>query len=228
MIADIVIIVILLIFLIVGIVKGFMKQVFGLIGTIAAIIIAVLLCRQLADFVIAHTSLKATIAPAIASFLGLPEALVDAETAGVSLQESGMPGFLVDALQNYIAQLNETTFNLSVVVSEALAEYLIVFLSFVVIFIGVKLLTLILKGIAAMLQKITIVKIFDKIAGAAVGLFKGLLIVYSLLYLVNLLTFDFMEIVQQTISESVLANFLSQYNPFILLLAPILALITPQ
>lgn len=228
MIADIVIIVILLIFLIVGISKGFMKQVFGLIGTIAAIIIAVLLCRSLADFVISHTSLKATIAPAIAGFLGLPEALVDAETASASLQESGMPGFLIEALQNYMAQLNETTFNLSVIVSEALAEYLIVFICFIVIFIGVKLLTLILKGIAAMLQKITLIKIIDKIAGAAVGLFKGLLIVYSLLYLINLLSFDFMAVIQQTINESVLANFLSKYNPFILLLAPIITLIAPQ
>ena len=226
MIADIVILVILLIFLIIGIVKGFLKQVLDLIGTIVALIIAISFCRALADVVIQNTAIKASIAPSIANFLGLPNELVDAETATASLQEANMPGFLIDAIVKYISELNETTVDLSVIVSEALAEYIIVFVAFIVIFIGVKLGALILKGVAALLKKVNVINVIDRIAGLAVGLLKGLLLVYILLYLINIMAFDFMAVVQQQVNESVIANFLSKYNPLILLLAPILAAFT--
>ena len=227
MIADIVIIVFLIIFLIVGIAKGFMKQILGLIGTIVAIVIAFTFCKNLANLVISHSPIKQMLSQWIAGFLGLPDELVDAETAIAQMQANGMPEFFITAVQNYIEQLNQTTVNLSVVVSDTLAQYIIVFVAFILIFIAVKLGTLILKGIAKLLKKVPVVNLFDRIAGAVIGLIKGLLIVYILLYVIDLLQFDFMAIIKQNISESFFANFLKQYNPLIFLLAPILTIITP-
>lgn len=222
-IADIVIIAILLIFLIVGLVKGFLKQALGLVGTLAAFIIAFYFCRQLADFVIANTTWKAEIAAGVADFLGLPDTMVEAENATAMLADSNLPAFIISAIDSYISQLNETTVNLSVVVSEAVSEYILVFASFIVIFIGVKLASLILKLLASIVKKIKIVKAIDKIIGAVVGLVQGLILVYTLLYLVNILTFDFMVPVQEAVQNSMIASTLSEYNPLIVFLAPIIA-----
>ncbi|MBP5372928.1 MAG: CvpA family protein [Clostridia bacterium] len=223
-IADIVIIAILLIFFIVGMVKGFLKQALGLVGTLAAFIIAFYFCRQLADFIIANTTFKAQLAAGIADFLGLPDTMVEAENATAALADTNLPAFIISAIDTYIQDLNETTVNISVVVSEALSEYIIVFASFIVIFIGVKIASLLLRLLTSMVKKIKAVKFVDKLIGAAVGLVQGLLIVYTLLYLVDILTFDFMVPVQEAVANSQLATYLSEYNPMIFFLAPILAI----
>ena len=220
--ADIAIIVILVIFLIIGIAKGFLKQVLGLVGTVLALILAFSFCKQLADVIITNTSLKAAIAPGIAEFLGLPETLVDAETATETLRQANIPEFMIASISEYIAQLNESTVNLSKIVSEAIAGYIIVFLSFVAIFIGVKLVSLILKGFSKLLTKIQVIKFVDRLLGSVLGLVKGLLVVYTLLYLIDIMTFSFMEVVHEAVNASYIADFLSNYNPFILFLAPIL------
>ena len=180
-------------------------------------------CRNLASLIVANTGLKGAIAPGIASFLGLPSTVIDVEATAESLRACNVPEFMITTLSDYIAKLNLSSVNLSIVVSEALADYIIIFISFIAIFIAVKLLSLLLKLLAKVITKLPVIGFVDRLLGAVIGAAISILTIYGLLYLIGILTFDFMTVIKEEVAKSAIANFLSNYNPFILLLAPIFA-----
>ena len=220
---DVIIIAFLLICVIYGFIRGCLTQVVSLLGGIAALILAVLLCRPLAEFIIKNTDWLNGLAARVAETLHLPDTEVEAAELTAALTELTLPSFVKSSVEQLVERLNLATVNISVVVSETIAKYIIIIICFLVIWLLVKIVSKVLKKIAKSLKKTRLIGPVDRTLGSVVALFRGLLLIYLLLFVINLLPFEFLLSVKDAIAASAVAGFLTKYNLFIIIVAPLIA-----
>lgn len=172
-IVDLVALVVLLIFLIVGIVKGFFQQVLSLLGWVAAIVVAVLTCTYVANF------LSNTFPDLVTTVNGWWGGLVndtfsgvtDADSLRIALEESTIPVFLHESI---ITLVGDEFANISQTIINTLTDWCFIAVSFILIFILALILFKIIKGIFRALTELPVIKQIDKLLGAVLGLIKGL------------------------------------------------------
>jgi len=214
---DIIIIVLLLLFLIIGFASGFFKQLVGVLGGMVALVAAFLLCKPAANLIFENTEWMPSLANVIADALHLPDTTVEAQNITSALIDVNVPGFIKTSVIDIAEKLNEATVNISVIVSQTIAKYIIIIACFFLILILVKILSKFLKGLANHIKNIPVIGIVDRILGLVLGLIRGVLLVYMLLFLIDLLPFSFLDTVKTAISSSGIANFMIQHNIFIML-----------
>ncbi len=218
-IVSIVIFVLLGVFLIIGYVKGFLNQLLGFVGGFVALIIALLLCRPIANIVFSNTNWMDALALKIADVFHLPDTNVEAQNLTAALTEMNYPAFMQTSIVKLAESMNEATVNLSIVISQTIARFIIIAICFVVIFIGLRLLVLLLKGLAKVFTKLPIVGPVDKVLGMVLGLIKGLVALYTILFLISIIPFGFLEPVRAAIAASAVATFFTKFNLIAIVLA---------
>ena len=211
-IAGIAIIVILAIAFLIGFKRGFLSQIVGFLGGFVALIVAALLCKPVADLIIESTPWLNDLAAAIADGLNLPDTEIEAQNLTAALTDMALPAFLQESITSLAESINANTVNISLVVSQTLARYIIIFIAFIVLMIVVKLLSKLLKGVAEAIRKAHVIGLLDGLLGAVLGLISGAVIVYFLLFVINIIPIAELDVVRQEIASSEVAKFFSENN----------------
>ncbi len=210
--ADFVILGLLLIFLIVGIAKGFLEQIIGVLSFAISFALAYFLCDIVGGIICENTGLDETVAGWFSGIFDYEKASVAVGEVSEAVAKLPLPEFIRNAIVSYATSLGEAAVDLSVVVAATLARYLIVVISFIVLFIVGKLVCLLLKLILRKLVNATPLVVIDRLLGMILGALKGALLVLFLLFLVEILPFDFLDDVRANIDASVVGGFLKENN----------------
>lgn len=206
-ICDIVIAVLALIIVCVNIKKGFVKQIIGVVATIGAVLIAYLFCKDLLNLVNAQFGWQDKLADKLASTFSAKEVFNSALTEDnvrSAISSIGLPDFVSDAAVKLLSGTEGVAENVGAFLSTVLAKYLLLSLSFIVLFIVSRLLLGLLKMLIVKLFTLPILKGIDRLLAIILGLLKTVVLIYVVVYIIQLLpaSVSFAEPVKEALDSS--------------------------
>lgn len=215
-IADIVILVLAIIIVGVNMKKGFVKQVIGLVATIAALVVAYLLCSIVTEFVNNqfgwHDKLAESILKGLADKNSFDfSALATEETVKNGVQALGLPGFISDAIIKLTGDEATSALTVGQLISDVMSKYILLGAAFLLIFIVARIILHFVEKLILKLFSLPMLKGFDKLLALALGLVKVIVIVYVVVYLVNLMpnVVNFVDAIKTAVAESQIIKFLN-------------------
>lgn len=196
---DIVLVLFLLGSVYLGYKKGLVSVAVSLVAFIAAIIITVMLYRPIADMIIKNTDwdekLQATIQSNVDS----------ATTSNKKEGENSITDEIVEGTKKEI--LPET--------SKTVAVNIIYGGTMIGLFIVSRLALLLINLVSGAITSLPIIKQFNEAGGIAYGLLRGVIIVYAIVMLLNLIiSFDPNGALNDMMQSTILAKILMNFNIF--------------
>lgn len=187
---DIIIILFILASIFLGYKKGLVSLGINLVAFIIAILITFILYRPIANVIINSTQVDENLQAAIENQIG--EVISnDAETGAI------------ESATNSILQGG----------SKTLAINIIYGITMIVLFIIARIALIFISAIANMVSKLPILNQFNKLGGIIYGLLRGVIIVYVILMVVNLIiTLNPTGKIKENIGETYLAKTMCEYN----------------
>lgn len=187
---DIIIILFILSSIFLGYKKGLVSLGINLVAFIIAILITFILYRPIANVIINSTQVDENLQAAIENQIG--EVISnDAETGAI------------ESATNSILQGG----------SKTLAINIIYGITMIVLFIIARIALIFISAIANMVSKLPILNQFNKLGGIIYGLLRGVIIVYVILMVVNLIiTLNPTGKIKENIDETYLAKTMCEYN----------------
>ena len=217
---------ILLIFFIVGLVRGFISQFFGLIGSIAAFILARLWFGVVVRFLNGTFGVADKLAATISSGLGTAEWLklsINEETIRNACTQMSLPEFIADFVVKQAVNAGGAYANLGEYISAALANLIVSGITYIVLYLVLKLLIFLLKKLLEKLVSLPGLNGINRILGCLLGLLKGLIAVYVLLFFISIIPVggseNFITSVKTAVEQSKITAFLAEKNLFALLVS---------
>jgi len=214
-ICDVVVVLIVLIFGLIALSKGFFKCLMGFIGTIVAIVLAFTFAKTMSSYFEKWwgwlTKLTQFFTEKFSAINGF-----DMEITGDlngDLSSAEVPAFIVSILIKVFSdtEIPEGT-TIAQLIASPLANLLIVAASFLIIFILIRLISVILANTVGLaLNKMPVISGINKFFGFVLGIIEGLFLVYFILIV---LSFIPVQAVTDMIYNSVLTRFLYDYNLF--------------
>lgn len=215
---DIVVVLIILLFMVLGFAKGFINTFLKSFGTIISLIIAVLLCATVANFLSSEFSLQTSLANkligTVNSIFGEELMARPLETATESSFSSGLiAGWIIKSvLQIKDAGYYPVGTTLGMATAQVFAYYVLILISFVILFIILKILCFLLEKFALKLHKRKIIGLVDRIFGIVLGLIRGLLFVQIVILTIQAIPIAFIQNISSAIESSVITAFISDIN----------------
>ncbi len=187
---DIIIILFILASIFLGYKKGLVSLGINLVAFIIAILITFILYRPIANVIINSTQVDENLQATIENQIG--EVISnDAETGAI------------ESATNSILQGG----------SKTLAINIIYGITMIVLFIIARIALIFISAIANMVSKLPILNQFNKLGGIIYGLLRGVIIVYVILMVVNLIiTLNPTGKIKENIDETYLAKTMCEYN----------------
>ncbi len=181
---DIVALVAIIIALTVGIIKGFAKQVLSILGFVAAIILAFLLCGKVAVFINNNIPLITNaIQGWVEKTVGFTsESFSSEEALRDVLANSKIPAFLHEAI---VGMVVDASFEISII--ETITGWVINVISFASLILLFLILFAVIKFIVKKVVSLPIIRTADKILGALFSLLQCLVIMLSVLSIASLI-----------------------------------------
>ena len=197
---DLVVLAVLLIALIVGLAKGFVRQIFALLGGIAALVVAIFTCTYVAEFLsTTFPSIPEAIKAQIDSLMGLEGVLLNGtkEQILASLSETKIPSFLHNTLASIIIAEGG---NLQL--TEIVTGWVVIAIAFVAVFILSLIVFGILKKIFSALTEIPVLGAIDRILGMIFKIAITLAILVVIFIIISLVAVEFANGLLQPVTES--------------------------
>lgn len=215
---DIVVVLIILLFTVLGFAKGFINTFLKSFGTIISLIIAVLLCATVTNFLSNEFSLQTSLAN---KFIGTVNSIFGEELMASPLEtateNSFSSGLIAGWIIKSVLQIKDagnypegTT--LGVATSQVFAYYVLVIISFVILFIILKILCFLLAKFALKLHQRKIVGLVDRMFGLALGFIRGLLFIQIIILSIQAIPIGFIQNISSAIESSVVTAFISDIN----------------
>ena len=184
--------------------KGLVNLAVGLIAVVAAIILSVILYKPVSNLVMEKTQFDESIENVI-----IEKFSVEAPE-GAEVRYTGILSYLETELSNAV---NQTQNEVVHETAGAMAEKVINLIVFIGIFTAVRVALFALTFIADAITSLPILKQLDDAGGILYGLVKGLLIIYAVLAIVNLIvTFTSSVAISDVISSSHITKFFYNNN----------------
>ena len=218
MIADIACLLIIAIFAISNLTKGFFKQVLKVACGIIALFLAYFFCDKLLSFVDEKLDLTAKLATKILGVFGENEALaqqVSAENVATAITAMGLPQFVADFAVSAISDVIMGMYaNIGEYLSNVLSHYILLALSYIAIYLVAKIVLLIVRKIIENIVKLPVIRSIDKLLGLLFGLVKAVILLYVVIFLIDVLPFNGLIPVRTALSNSMIGAFLQEHNLF--------------
>lgn len=217
-IADIVVLVLVAIFLIIGYIRGFLSTIFGFLGGLISLIVAVLLCGKLATLLDGKFGLVEKLGVWVGGwFEGNAAFNTDISSGGLeaALKASAIPSFISDIILKIPAvSQNELAAGTTIadLLAPTIAYYILCFICLVALYIVIRILFAILKALAKRVNDIPIIGFVNRIIGAVLGIVEGIIVVYGLLFVMTILPEAWMEVPKAEIEKSTVCKYLSDTN----------------
>lgn len=184
---SIIFIVIFVISVLIGIKKGFFKTVSSLVKGILSFVLTIFLSKPLAKVLLGST-IGINLEEKLLNFLNNKGEFFQisinnsnkVEVISKALEDLNMPQFLTDIIASFIPITAENT------VAEALAPtisyYVLLAISFIVLFIIFRLLSMLLDKLFAIMEQIPFVGTLNKLCGGVLNGFLGVLLICIISY----------------------------------------------
>ena len=213
LIADIVCLVIIAIFAIINGKKGLMGQIFKVACTVGALLLAYFFSEPLTAFVTDTFKLDALLSEKIHGLFDKGGAYlneVTPENLQAVLAELKLPDFITELALNSI---NTGAFaNIGDYLSNLLAHYIILLLAFVILVIVSKILLTLVSKVLKKIVELPGLKDIDRFLGFLWGIAKAAIIIFALMFIIELVPGDSLIEVKKAIDASIVASFLQEYN----------------
>ena len=179
--------------------KGLVKVAVSLVAFIAAIIITVLLYRPIGDLIIKNTDwdekLQATIQTNVDS----------ATSSNKTEEEKNITDSMIEGAKNEILPGTSKTVATNIIYGGTMIG----------LFIVSRLLLLLINLMADAITSLPIIKQFNEAGGIAYGILRGIIIVYAIVMLLNLIiSFDPQGALNDIIQNTFLTKLLMNFNIF--------------
>ncbi|MBQ3234947.1 MAG: CvpA family protein [Clostridia bacterium] len=171
---DLIMLGVLLLALLFGAMRGFLGQILSLLGGLAALLLAIFLCKHLAGFIMEKVpAITNAVSGTVNKIFGIEEIVATGGKEEIikTLQTTKIPSFLHSIVANAIVESGAAT-KLSMV----LTEWALTAISFVAIFIVALIVFLIVKRFFKAIAKLKGVGAVNKILGAILMAAKALLL----------------------------------------------------
>ena len=193
---DIVIILFILASIYLGYKKGLISLGIQLFAFIISLIITLILYRPIGNMIINTTQLDEKLQEIIQ---------VKAESVISEDSDNKITNELIESAKN--GMLPE--------VSRSLAINIIYGVTILVLFIVSRICLIFIKSLSDLIAKLPIINQFNKLGGVLYGLLRGLLIVYAIIMIMNLMiTFNPKGSLNEIMNETYLTKMISQYSIF--------------
>ena len=208
LIVDVVGIVFILIFAIKGMREGFGQIFFATFGTIICLVLSVLLCSSVANFLQAQFGLATMVSEKLQGSLSgvFGEEVLSATLEGVSaemLKELNVNVFLQKIILSVAESSTlplETT--LADVIFPTLAFYAVMICSAILLFIILKIIIKLLSAGAERLRSVVAVAALDEFLGFVLGLIGGIIYLELIIMLMNVIPLEAVQNVCNAIAET--------------------------
>lgn len=179
MIADIAIVAIMALCVFFGYYRGLIHVAVRFLGFIVALIVALALYTPVSDYIINNTGAVTSIQGVVQSKLYNKEEKQEENTID--------DGNVAAQIEKYIGdKTDEFKQNTSEVVSREVAIAVVKVLTWIGLFLAVRIIMIFIKALASVIEKIPIIKQFNKAGGTIYGVLEGFLIIYAVLAIINL------------------------------------------
>ena len=218
-IVDLVLIGCILIAGIVGAIQGFLRQILSILGVVAAVIISGVFCQVFAEILTStFPGITDSIAAEVNAMFNLDAILSGTATREAiieALQTTSLPAFtfdlIADLIINYAGEIQ---------ISSIVAEWVVVGISFVVLFIASLIVFAFIKKFLIALTKLPIIGAINTILGAVFSIVKILIVIIVFAVLLSLLIPNINDIFNPTLENGEMINsMLSQLLEFVMSLS---------
>lgn len=190
MIADLIIILIIALCTFIGYKRGLIKVAIKLLSFIIAIIIALTLYKPTANYIIQNTEIDDNIQNAITEKI-LPEGATEEDEVEIT---TNIPEMILEGAENTVKSISAT-----------LTAKLIEISSLIAIFIITKIILRVITLISNLIEKIPVIKQFNKAGGTIYGIIQGFLVCFTILAVISLIS----PFINQTYIEMINNSFLA-------------------
>lgn len=197
MILDLILILIVALFTFIGYKQGLIKSAIKIASFFIAIIVALVLYKPVSTLVINNTTIDDKIQNIIIEKI-TPEGMKPEDEASVSTK---IPNAFIKEANNSIKDIAET-------ITTKIIEACTVLILYIIARILLKFISI----LGDLIAKIPILKQFNKLGGTLFGILKGLLIVYSILAVLYLISPMLKENTTKKIDESAITKFMYNNN----------------
>lgn len=197
MIADLIIILIIALCTFIGYKRGLIKVAIKLLSFIIAIIIALTLYKPTANYIIQNTEIDDNIQNAITEKI-LPEGATEEDEVEIT---TNIPEMILEGAENTVKSISAT-----------LTTKLIEILSLIAIFIITKIILRVITLISNLIEKIPVIKQFNKAGGTIYGIIQGFLVCFTILAVISLISPFINQSYIEMINNSFLASKLYDNN----------------
>lgn len=183
-ITDIIIVLLVVIALILGYKKGFMQKFLSLASWIVSLVLSIIFCSDFSAFLKDHNFIYPNINHNVYHNI-LEKTNGETSLEGI-LNTLGLP----DVLSRFIAQgvnPDDSTTNMVQQIADNFTNFIMVIISFFILFFGIMILVLLLKLIVALVRNITAIRIIDGILGLFLYGFLSIIVVFILLFILSLI-----------------------------------------
>lgn len=220
LITDVVIIVLLFVFAIIGYSKGFVKSFISTFGSFLSIIIAVLLCSTVANFLESKFSLITTISNSVSGVLStiFGEEVVNLtlnDANNVTLGETNLTAWIIKIIVD-LKGTGELPLDIPLgqIISPIFGYYIACIVSVVGLFILLKIVFFIIGEIVKKLYKVKLVGIVDRLLGFVFGLLQGIITIQLIMMVVRIIPISFLQQVVEYLEQSAIARLIESVNVF--------------
>lgn len=220
---DIVVAIVLIYNLYKGFMDGMIKSIFGLIGYLAALIVAKIYYKPFATYLVENhkwfTDLKVSIAKqVISTFSKSTSSAVASTYDSSSLGSMNLPTNVKGSVVKFFTEFSTASTGGSAVdrFADYFSSFIINGLTFLILIIGIMIVIKVSGGILDSFMKLPVLKQVNQLSGIIFGGIKGCLIIYLIMTIVVFTS----PIISSTfvidgIQESLLGSFFYNYNIFL-------------
>lgn len=196
MILDLIVILVIALFTFIGYKQGLIKVAIKIASFFIAIIIALVLFKPVSTLVINNTTIDDKIENAIIEKI-TPEGMKPEDKVETQNLPSGIIKNTNDSIKN---------------IAETLTTKLIEICTILILYIVARIVLKFISALATLIEKIPILKQFNKLGGTVYGLVKGVLIVYVILAIIYLASPLLKENTSKKIEEARLTKMMYNNN----------------
>ena len=179
MIVDIIILVLIILAIILGRHKGLTVCLVNFFSLIIALVVALMLYGKVSNYIMEKTEIGNNIKETIKQNIPMSEDEIDLEASSILPEQ--MRNYINEQVQNANTAKDEAIET----VSTQLATEIVNVISFVGIFIIVKLALIIVKVVSRIITKLPVLKQIDHLGGAIVGGIQGIVVVYFIFAIIS-------------------------------------------
>ena len=180
MIIDLILIGIIILFTFLGYYRGLIKVGVKILGFVISLVVALVLYTPISNYIIENTNVEKDLESVI------QQRLYDQEQSGGSQEQTDN---IFENLGKYVEDYaDDVKENSSEYIAETLAVIVVRIGTWIGLFLVTRILMIFLKVLGSIVEKIPIIKQFNKLGGTIYGVLEGILIIYIGLAIISFIS----------------------------------------